>query len=135
LRNRDHISKEARVRFGKIIHQKRRRKNLTLQQISKYCGVSLNFISLVERGVRTPSDEIILKLSEILGIESEDLFVVLGKIHPQIRTNVLIAIEHEGLKELFQELNNKVQEEPLRNQLYEEVYNTYLDFLERHNLK
>ncbi|OME54035.1 hypothetical protein BSK59_15755 [Paenibacillus odorifer] len=52
--------------FGMIIHQKRKDLKLTLQFVADYCDVSVNFVSLVERGVKSPSDKVVLKLAEVL---------------------------------------------------------------------
>jgi transcriptional regulator with XRE-family HTH domain len=130
------ILDQKKVLFGKIIHEQRKKKKNTLKHVAERVGVSTNFISLLERGLKAPSDKVIIKLADVLEINEGVLFKALGRVHPSIRGNVETAVqEHEGLKELLSELTDKVKEEPLREELYEEVYNVYLAFLKRHNIK
>ncbi|MGG4105221.1 helix-turn-helix transcriptional regulator [Paenibacillus lautus] len=131
----EHVSDENKKRFGNLISEKRKQKKLHLKDIAKFCGVSLNFISLIERGIKSPSDSVIVKLSQVLEIDEGILFQTLDRIPPSIKNNVSTAIhEHDGFKELLGELSEKVKDENLREKLYEEVYEVYLDFLKRNNL-
>lgn len=131
----DHVSDESKIHFGKLISNKRKEKKLTLKDVSEYCGVSINFISLIERGIKSPSDNVIVRLSDILEMDEYLLLKYFNKLPPLVKTNVNKAIyEHDGLKELFGELSEKVKDESLREKLYDEVYEVYLDFLKRNNL-
>lgn len=131
----EYVPDEIKKKFGRLISKKRKEKRLHLKDIAKHCGVSLNFISLIERGIKSPSDNVIVKLSEVLEIDEDILFQTLEKIPPSIKENVSTAIhEHDGFKELLAELSDKVKDEKLREKLYEEVYEVYLDFLKRNNL-
>lgn len=48
-------------------------RKLTLAQLAKACGVSIPAISQVENGKRTPSVDLLVKLSKALRCEMEDI--------------------------------------------------------------
>ncbi|EJW14087.1 helix-turn-helix domain-containing protein [Paenibacillus alvei] len=130
------MQNDNRIIFGELINKRRKELKLTLKSISSFCGVSVNFISLVERGQKSPRDEVILKLAQILKLDEDLLFKTLDKIHPSVQSNVKNVInEHDGFKELLGELYKKVKDEKMREELYEEVYSVYTDFLKRNNLE
>lgn len=132
----DNNSASNRIHFGEIVNKRRKELNLTLKNVATFCGVSTNFISLIERGLKSPRDEVIIKLAQILKLDEYILFKALDKIHPSVKNNVSYAVnEHEGLKELLGELTKKVKDEKMREQLYEEVYSVYVDFLKRNHLE
>jgi len=118
--------------FGKTVSNKRKSLKLTLQQVATMCGVSTNFVSLIERGLKLPSENVIVKLSKALEIDENELFRLAGKLHPQV---IQAIQDHVGLRELFFEVTKTVKDESQRQELFEEVYNVYLDFLKRHNIR
>ena len=61
-------------RLGKRIGDLRRAKKLTQEQLAEAVGCSVEFISLVERGVNAPSVAGLEKFSEVLRVEVKDLF-------------------------------------------------------------
>lgn len=124
----------SRAIFGKIIHNKRKEMHLTLQNVAERCDVSTNFISMVERGIKTPNDEVVIKIAKTLKLNEHELFLALDKIHPLIHNNILKAMRHTKIKELLDDFSSKVIDDNLREHLYEEVYNVYLDFLKRNKL-
>lgn len=134
--NTDHVSDDQnKIQFGKLVSSKRKQKRMSLKTVAKHCGVTLNFISLIERGIKSPSDKVIVKLSEILDIDEYILFQALDRIPPSVKSNVaLLLYKHEGLKELLGELSDKVADESMRNDLYDEVYEVYRNFLKRNKL-
>ena len=63
-----------REKFGKRLRQIRRYKDITQEQLAEQVGVSVKFISNIERGEGAPSFETIEKLAEILQVEVMDFF-------------------------------------------------------------
>jgi transcriptional regulator with XRE-family HTH domain len=64
-----------------IIRQKRLEKGYTLDMVAKSVGVSLNYISKLEKGeTENPSDDVLVKLASTLGIDEDVLFHEFGKI-------------------------------------------------------
>jgi len=58
--------------IGRILRQKRKSQGLTLEQVAQHCGLSIRFISEVERGKPTAE---IGKVLYLLGAVGVDLFV------------------------------------------------------------
>lgn len=51
----------------------RREHGVTQEQLAKMLGVHKNYLSMIERGERKPSAELVLRIAEALGIEVEDI--------------------------------------------------------------
>ena len=63
-----------RVQFGKKVRSLRRRAGLTQEELADKVEISVDFLSLVERGINAPSFENIEKLASALGVEPRELF-------------------------------------------------------------
>lgn len=61
-------------KLGKRIAELRRARKLTQEQLAEALDCSVEFISLVERGVNAPSVASLEKFAKILKIEVNDLF-------------------------------------------------------------
>jgi len=59
---------------GQRIAELRRARKLTQEQLAEAVGCSVEFISLVERGVNAPSVAGLEKFAKVLGIEAKELF-------------------------------------------------------------
>lgn len=59
---------------GKLIRDTRKCRNLSLQDLAKKAGISISYLSEIERGKKQPSLETINKLSQALNISKEGLF-------------------------------------------------------------
>jgi transcriptional regulator with XRE-family HTH domain len=55
------------LQLGRVIRQKRKEKNLTLQELASRCGLSLGFLSQVENGQTQPSLSSLRKIAQGLG--------------------------------------------------------------------
>jgi transcriptional regulator with XRE-family HTH domain len=60
--------------LGKRIAFLRRSRSLTQEQLAEAVGRSVEFISLVERGVNSPSVAGLEKFAEVLRVQPYDLF-------------------------------------------------------------
>lgn len=58
-----------RVRFGNRLRELRKAADLTQEQLSEKAGISIDFIGMMERGIRSPSPETLEKLSEALNVD------------------------------------------------------------------
>lgn len=65
---------ETMRQVGAQIRQIRKRRNLTLQQLSTEIGTSVSMLSMLERGVATPSIGTLVAVSSALGMHMSDLF-------------------------------------------------------------
>ena len=61
-------------KLGKRIGDLRRGKKLTQEQLAEAVGCSVDFISLVERGVNAPSVAGLERFAEVLRVEVKELF-------------------------------------------------------------
>ena len=61
-------------KLGKRIAELRRLRNLTQEQLAEAVGCSVEFISLVERGVNAPSVAGLEKFAKVLKVEVRELF-------------------------------------------------------------
>lgn len=67
---------------GSKIREYREKKEYTLKEVAKRIGVSLNYISLIERGMRVPCDDLLYKLSEVLEVNVVEIFSLYNKVPP-----------------------------------------------------
>jgi transcriptional regulator with XRE-family HTH domain len=61
-------------KLGKRIADLRRARKLTQEQLAEAVGCSVEFISLVERGVNAPSVAGLEKFAKVLKVEVKELF-------------------------------------------------------------
>ena len=60
--------------FGKRLRKIRRHKDLTQERLAELLGVSVEFISNMERGINAPSFETIEKIAEVFNLPFNELF-------------------------------------------------------------
>lgn len=65
---------ELRKEFGKRLQYLRRQASLTQEQLAEQAEISVDFLSLVERGINAPSFDNLEKLAKALGVSVQELF-------------------------------------------------------------
>lgn len=60
--------------FGKNLRKARRRNDLTQEKLAEILGVSVEFVSNMERGVNAPSFETIEKIAKAFDLSAAQLF-------------------------------------------------------------
>ena len=65
---------DLRKKFGKRLQKLRRQAGLTQEQLAEAATISVDFLSMVERGINAPSFENLEKLSKALDMSVRDLF-------------------------------------------------------------
>lgn len=63
-----------RKRFGERLRRLRKEAGLTQEELAARAGISVDFLSLVERGINAPSFENVEKLANALQVLVRDLF-------------------------------------------------------------
>lgn len=63
-----------RRKFGKRLRHLRMQHGLTQEQLAEAVGLSVDFVSNLERSVNAPSFETLEKLSEVFRLEIRELF-------------------------------------------------------------
>lgn len=70
--------KKIRTRIGEKLKFYRKRSELSLDDLSKLCGVSASYLSKIEKSERMPTIKLIHKIGEALKLESKELSYLLG---------------------------------------------------------
>ena len=60
--------------FGHIIRERRRQLDLTQEEVARRVKTSTPYVGHLESGKRHPSDKIVTRLAEVLGLDRRELF-------------------------------------------------------------
>ncbi len=63
-----------REQFGKHLLSIRQQRRLTQEEFAELTGISVDFLSLIERGINAPSFETLEQVAKRLGLSVADLF-------------------------------------------------------------
>ncbi len=63
-----------KISFGKKIRSIREDKNITQTKLAESIGISQNFLGDIERGLKLPSVETLIKISNFLKVSIDSLF-------------------------------------------------------------
>jgi transcriptional regulator with XRE-family HTH domain len=99
----------ARVKtpnFGDVIRAKRRELDLTQDEVAAKIKISTPYIGHLESGKRHPSDKIVTKLAEVLGLDNRELFF-LANPHAQALLSEPAGAEGSSWEQFQQ--NEKLQ--------------------------
>jgi len=78
---------------GAFIKEQRERSALSIRKLAEMTGVSNPYLSQIERGVRTPSAEILRSIAGALSIRTETLYQQAGLLDEQESVPVGDAVE------------------------------------------
>ncbi|HEY2663200.1 MAG TPA: helix-turn-helix transcriptional regulator [Candidatus Binataceae bacterium] len=84
--------------FGQIIRERRRQLDLTQEEIARRINTSTPYVGHLESGKRHPSDRVVTKLAEVLGLDKRELFFLANPgaralVHSQAQSNATSAWE------------------------------------------
>ncbi|WP_035349232.1 helix-turn-helix domain-containing protein [Heyndrickxia ginsengihumi] len=98
-----------RLQIGDIIKKKREEKNWTLRELSDVSGISMSYISMLERGLKKfPSVKVIKKLAKSLDFSQEQLLEIIGYMENNDEENEnIFFFDLNGLSEEDIELIEK----------------------------
>jgi transcriptional regulator with XRE-family HTH domain len=77
--------------FGAVIRERRRQLDLTQEDVATRIKTSTPYIGHLESGKRHPSEKVIARLSEVLGLQSRELFFLANP-----RTRDLLSSANSG---------------------------------------
>lgn len=60
--------------FGQLVRDRRRQMAMTQEELAQRIDTSTPYIGHIESGKRTPSDEILTRLADVLGFDRRELF-------------------------------------------------------------
>jgi transcriptional regulator with XRE-family HTH domain len=78
--------------LGEYIRNQRKGARLSLKSVSAVAGVSIPYLSQIERGLRKPSAEILQAIAKGLRISAETLYVQAGFLEDRPVTDVIGAV-------------------------------------------
>jgi transcriptional regulator with XRE-family HTH domain len=78
--------------LGEYIRSQRKGARLSLKSVSAVAGVSIPYLSQIERGLRKPSAEILQAIAKGLRISAETLYVQAGFLDDRPVTDVVGAV-------------------------------------------
>lgn len=78
---------------GSFIKEQREKSSLSIRKLAELTGVSNPYISQIERGIRTPSAEILRSIGQALSIRTETLYEKAGLLDSETVPDVVSAIE------------------------------------------
>lgn len=59
----------------KTLQDFRKEKNLTQEEVAKLLGITKEYLSMLERGYRNPSDKLKKKMAELYKVKAYDIFL------------------------------------------------------------
>ena len=68
------MATNLRRQFGTRLKSIRRERKLTQEQFAELVGISVDFLSLIERGINAPSFEALERMAGKLGLPVRELF-------------------------------------------------------------
>src|SRR6266536_2460033 len=77
---------------GEYIRSQRKSSRLSLRKVSGLAGVSIPYLSQIERGLRKPSAEILQAIAKALRISAETLYVQAGILEDRPAPDVAAAV-------------------------------------------
>lgn len=104
--------------IGNELREIRKEKNVHIKEIAEKAGVSQMYISEIERNRKIPSDEMVLKLSDIYEVDESDLFEGFKRIPEFMEDEILSSTVLFEL--LYSVSTNDIPKEE-RNKLYIEM--------------
>ncbi|MCB1245676.1 MAG: helix-turn-helix transcriptional regulator [Acidimicrobiia bacterium] len=88
-----HMRKPQLPDVGAFIKEQRERSSLSIRKLGEMTGVSNPYLSQIERGIRTPSAEILRSIADALSIRTETLYEKAGLLDPDDVPDVVTAID------------------------------------------
>ena len=62
--------------FGQIIRERRRQLDLTQVEVARRIKTSLPYVGHLESAKRHPSEKVVVRLAQVLGLDSRELFLL-----------------------------------------------------------
>ncbi len=68
---------------GKFLRDLRAVRNQSVHRAAKQIHISGNYLSLLERGINAPSDEVLYSIADYYGLDHEELFAKYNRVTPE----------------------------------------------------
>lgn len=100
--------------FGMYIRKLRENRGLTLAQVAERLDLSTNYVSQLERGLRKPTDRLVIEFSRLYKVDEDILFRKSGQIPLRVRKvinrniNLQKSLSFVDKSNLSQEIENQI---------------------------
>lgn len=85
--------------FARAIKSRRRALNMTLKELSQKTGMSVGYLSMMERGLNSPTVQRLAQICDALGITMVDLLAIGAKNEVVVKAeNRELVFEDQGMK-------------------------------------
>ncbi|MGF9741560.1 helix-turn-helix transcriptional regulator [Priestia megaterium] len=123
------LEKTTNVSIGMELRLKRTEMRKSLREVAEAVRVSENFLSMVERDKKVPSDCVIKALAKYYMLEEAYLFERFDRIPIVVAEEIK---DHKLLHETLYDIstNDKLSED-VKKKLYEDIQQLYLETLKR----
>ena len=106
--------------FGKVLRDRRQELDLTQEDVARRIKTSTPYIGHLESGERHPSDKIVTRLAEVLGLDRRELFFLANP-----RAQAILSAELEGGGEsAWEDFRRKEQMRRIHNISNDEIDNS-----------
>lgn len=114
---------------GEKLRQLRKETKLSVFKIAKQIHISGNYLSLLERGINSPSDAVLFNLAEFYGVDPAELFKLYDRVVPP-NNEQLTAIP--SLKKIMTEISVDPRLTPEEKEEFaQRVYNIANDLIDK----
>lgn len=62
-------------KFGSLIRERRRQLDMKQEEVARRVGASPSYIANLEAGIRRPSEKLVTKIADVLGLKARELFL------------------------------------------------------------
>ena len=83
-RSKGNANQSVEKTFGQVLQQLRKERGLSQEELGFESGYHRTYISLLERGKKSPSLKTIFKLAKALDVEPSEILVQMQKIGTEI---------------------------------------------------
>ena len=70
------MAKKKKRTFGQVLRDRRRQLDLTQQEVARRIKTSTPYVGHLEAGKRRPSNAVLSRLADVLGLNRRDLFIL-----------------------------------------------------------
>jgi len=74
---------------GEKLRVLRKKTGLSIFKVAKNIHVSGNYLSMIERGSRAPSDVVLHNIAEFYNVDRDELFSLYDKVQPSTLSNIV----------------------------------------------
>jgi transcriptional regulator with XRE-family HTH domain len=102
--------------FGQIIRDRRRQLDLTQEEVARRIKTSTPYVGHLESGKRHPSDKIVTRLAEVLGLDRREMFFLANPraqalLSPEVPEEANSAWDDFRRNEQIRRIHNVTNEE------------------------